>query len=770
MENTLKFEAGVIWAENCSRSYDQYVAFRRNFRTDEDGACRVRLFAETYYNLYIDGEFIHRGPVRRHEQSAEYDEIECYLKKGEHTLAVLVHWLGRECAAHRLTAPAFWCNTEGVAEIATDAGWKARFCGEFHSDGEMLSHFDFRENLDLQAFDMGWLYPEYDDSRWEAARLICAADSEQDPHKNYSPRKMKLFSYAWERAVITKSGRFKESRPEEKFFFDRFMARERDTDTADGSFAVAAFNTVISGTVFVRYSNAAPGTELIIGYDDNINEHGMPNPGRYMVYGDRFLLPQGDGEFEVLMPRGFRYLLIDVSGECRIEKVLARKELYPYLPKSMEFSDPYWKTLYRQSVLTQRICTIDGYTDCVNRERVLWLGDAWIDAMSAYYAEPDRGLLLTTLYEHAMGQVESGAVGGYNSSNFQPDWIHIASYNLMYLNMLCDYVLFTGSEEDIIPLKNTARGIIRFINGNRNENGIFDTRYKDCSNYWDWGYKDAPGQSLKTNAFFIYTIERMAEFEIFRELTAELLPELQPLREKCRELFWDEKRRIFHDGCLLGEKPDPLSTQCANALAVLSGICGDELCDELLERICDPAELDAVPVGENQAEEQHTPDREKILPSGTMYSALIVSMALFEKKRYDLGLRYMREVWGPFESLPTLPELRFNGPNNTMCHGWSGGPAYLIPRYLWGLYPSSPAWKSAVLTVPDVKPWQLSCAGGKIETPQGDITVQWFNMGGSLKLTAALPKSVELQLSYCGGTMIFKDTVNCVIIDKRTEH
>ena len=73
--------ANVIWPQNCSREEDLYALFRKTF-SHNGRSCKVRLFANTYYNLYIDGSFLHRGPVRRHEMHAEFD-IDYAIKLSE---------------------------------------------------------------------------------------------------------------------------------------------------------------------------------------------------------------------------------------------------------------------------------------------------------------------------------------------------------------------------------------------------------------------------------------------------------------------------------------------------------------------------------------------------------------------------------------------------------------------------------------------------------------------------------------------------------------
>ncbi len=758
-------KTNILWSKNVTRHEDQYVAFRKVFKATADGKFTLDLYADTYYNLYIDGQFIHRGPVRRHETAAQYDTLTFDLTAGTHVIAVLVHWVGREHAAHRNGKAAFWCVGEGCGcEFMSGGDWKAQYCDAFLED-DMFGCYDFRENVDVRQFPTDWNTLTYDDSMWENAAVLCEAGSDADVHRNYTRRTMKNFSYVLAEADILKRGAYAETLDPAEYYYDRFSARKHSAaiEAADGTSVVAGFDCTLSGTAIVEYSNAEDGDELILAYDDRFDdgECAMPVYGKLFYYGDRFALPAGSGKVEVFFPRGFRYVWADLSGKGKIEKISARKEVYPYLPKSISTESAFLNNLYEQSIRTQHICTIDGFTDCINRERVLWLGDAWIDTMSAYFYEADAGLLLTTMYEHALGRNATGAIGGYNSSDLQPEWLYITSYNLMYLHILCDYIRYTDHAEDILPLKDVVRSILDYLRKGFNEDGIYDSITQGGGNFWDWGNADARGQVLKTNAFYIYTVERMSELEFFKDVVEEIDIDLDELRKKCFNLFWDEDRRVFHDGCERGQELNPICSQLANALAVLSGICPPELRDEVLERIVDPAGLDEVPYGENQ-EREFQQNFEKILPTGTMYSSMMVAMAMFEANRYDLALPYMEEVWGPFADLPTLPELRRNGLNNTMCHGWSGGAGYLIPRYLLGVTPLENGWKSAQL-VPAKE--GLTHAEGRIPTPNGDLTVQWYRMGNALKVSAVLPGTMSLTIRWNGRNVTLTESGEIILIE-----
>ena len=747
--------AHVIWPENCSRQEDLYALFRKTF-THSGSTCKVRIFANTYYNLYIDGSFLHRGPVRRHEAHAEFDELTLELAPGSHVIAVLVHHLGVECAGHRMGSRSFWCEIEtGDDVITSDESWKAIECTSFRTLGWISSHFDFCEDVDLTNFPTGWEQPDFDDSHWPGAQMLCPVGSDRDIHKNYTARTLKTFAYPREQGVIVRRGNYTNCKSSTDFYVKDFFNRNRDADHADGSYVLASFSATISGCVEIHYENESSQAEIIIAYDDLLNDNGFISLGRMGDFADRFIVPQGSGIAKVFMPRGFRYVLADISGSGHITAIYAEKEEYPYEEKTgFSAGLSYWTDLYTQSVRTQQVCTIDGFTDCVNRERVLWLGDAYLDCLGAYYSTADKGLLLTTLYEHAMGADTCGALGGYNSSDLRPAWLYMPAYNMMFLHMLCDYILYTGDEESVLPLKDTARGILRFLQDNMNQRGIFDSTWKGCNNYWDWGYAEPEGESLKANAYFIHTVERMASLSFFRDVVDDaLLKKTQALKLLCRDLFWDDRKQVYRD-CSTSN----LTTQGASAYAVLGGVCPRERIPQLLRRITDGRLLDTIPVGENQENENSAPDENKILPAATMYGATAVCRAMLENGMMAEALDYIRHVWGDFEGLPTLPELRRNGINNTMCHGWSAAPAFLLPMYVLGLRPLQPGCKQLLFAPPCLESHTLSQAKGSMPTPYGTVYAQWCRCGDFLRVEFTIPAQITLTLSIAGQEYTFKQS------------
>ncbi|MBN2852317.1 MAG: hypothetical protein JXQ23_06230, partial [Clostridia bacterium] len=550
---------------------------------------------------------------------------------------------------------------------------------------------------------------------------------------------------------IISSGYFNESSIEtEKHAFGRkasLRIRNKDNKTPSGSYAVSDFGISCSGTVKLYYENAADGDELIISYDDMINSAMTVNPVRNTFgYSDRFILKKGSGVISGTMARGFRYVMVDLTGKGTVKKIDVLKEEYPYQSvKSFMASDPYLNTLFDQSVRTQQICTIDGFTDCVTRERVLWLGDAYMDCLGNYYSEPDKGLLLDTIYKHAHSQRENGSLGGYTMTDLSPEWICMVSYDMMWLHMVMDYVLFTGDVKSLTPLNETIINLLGYLNAQKNENGVIDTALGG-SGFWEWGFSELEGQLLMSNAYFIFTIERMYRDSYFSQfISTDLYEETKILKEKCRTLFYDEKPGLYKDAIRPDGSRYSLHSQTANAFTLLSGICEKEKQKELVERLMNHEKFGVMATGERpQDTEKIKHDLFKINPVSSMYSAMFVCQSLFANGFHEEALMVMKEVWGPFESLPTLPELRVNGSNNTMCHGWSGAPAFLLPMYILGLHPIEKGWEKTLFMPPVLSVDWLSCVKGTVKTPFGEIKAQWIRFDGGIKMAVTIPDEVTV--------------------------
>jgi len=78
------------------------------------------------------------------------------------------------------------------------------------------------------------------------------------------------------------------------------------------------------------------------------------------------------------------------------------------------------------------------------------------------------------------------------------------------------------------------------------------------------------------------------------------------------------------------------------------------------------------------------------------------------------------------------------------CHGWSAGPAYLLPAHVLGVQPAEPGFASVVI---EPQLGDLKWAEGTVPTPKGLIRLRWDRgpaMSGSVTLPAGMHGEVKL--------------------------
>ena len=67
-----------------------YSLFRRRFYRETPSRLRLLVSADSRYNLYLDGEFLGRGPVRGDLEHYRYELHELAVGAGEHVLSAEV--------------------------------------------------------------------------------------------------------------------------------------------------------------------------------------------------------------------------------------------------------------------------------------------------------------------------------------------------------------------------------------------------------------------------------------------------------------------------------------------------------------------------------------------------------------------------------------------------------------------------------------------------------------------------------------------------------
>ena len=92
------------------------------------------------------------------------------------------------------------------------------------------------------------------------------------------------------------------------------------------------------------------------------------------------------------------------------------------------------------------------------------------------------------------------------------------------------------------------------------------------------------------------------------------------------------------------------------------------------------------------------------------------------------------EAWQPSEK-----------PNLSFSHVWASSPAFLIPRYFFGLAPASPGWAEATLRP---QPGPVLSGSATLPTVRGPVAVSFSQTaagpGGCFTLRVAVPGGMAL--------------------------
>lgn len=187
------WNARWIWTGGDPKPQNSYTYFRKNLQLDSTPReAKLHLTADSRYQLFVNGKFVGRGPVRSDRRWLYYDtwDVAPHLKKGKNAVAVLVHHFGEGTFQYMqgrggLLAEVVGSNGKSLGH--TDASWRA-LRSEAWSGGRprMSIQLGFNEVYDARKAPVDWTEPTFVDQSWPQAQEIGAAGME--PWPNLVPR------------------------------------------------------------------------------------------------------------------------------------------------------------------------------------------------------------------------------------------------------------------------------------------------------------------------------------------------------------------------------------------------------------------------------------------------------------------------------------------------------------------------------------------------------------------------------------------------------
>lgn len=380
---------------------------------------------------------------------------------------------------------------------------------------------------------------------------------------------------------------------------------------------------------------------------------------------------------------------------------------------SFSCPDSLHNRIWDVSRRTLELCMHEHYEDCPWREQALYAMDARNQALAGYYCFGNYDFARASLDLLGKGMGEDGFLELCAPARVP---ITIPCFSLAWILALDDYLLFSGDRSFVASQLPVARRILETCARQSSGSLALTPRGPRMWNYYEW----APGMDgsdrglsaervdAPLNLFYLLALDaavRMAD--ACGESDEELAAKAAQVRQEFASNFWDADERAFRTRTGAGD--DPHFAELTQALAILAGV---------------------VPSGEEDAlRERLSRDSNGLVPCTLSHSLYRYEALLTDKERYaarvfdlisrDWGFMLAQGATSFWE---TIDGARAFSDAGSLCHGWSGIPAWFYGAYVLGVKPTAPGFSTYAM---DPVRGVFDSARGVVPTPSGPLQVKW---------------------------------------------
>ena len=402
---------------------------------------------------------------------------------------------------------------------------------------------------------------------------------------------------------------------------------------------------------------------------------------------------------------GCRYLQLFFYGsEVTVYHVGLRPVEYPVRAEAQfKSSDSLMDRIFAVSKDTLHCSMHDHYEDCPWREQALYAFDSRNQMLSGYYAFGEFTQPRESLRTLALSLREDGLLELCAPARVPVD---IPSFSLVFVTALEEYCRYSGDLEFGREMLPTAAVILQTAHGHFKD-GLMHN-YPGYWNFYEWrplleGLMHDSGASVDSplQLFYLLALQRMEKLCGYLHLAAPGLREEIAAVTEGMEQFWDESNGAYASFLINGEKVQ--YAQLVQSLVLYTGACPLErregLCKKLLA--------------------------DELVPVSLAYSIFKYEALLQQSREYaEEVFCQIAERWGNmlYQGATTFWETDVGADDfgwaGSLCHGWSGIPAYLFGAYILSVRPEEPGvWK-----VQEEEPC-MYYAEGKLFSPHGEMNV-----------------------------------------------
>lgn len=760
----------------------------------------VRVTADARYLLWVNGEFVGRGPARGFPWAQPYDDYDLtpFLRPGTNWIAAEVYQFGPGLGAFGQSAQGngVYASTgrtglllEGEARLSTDksmhirsdATWQARRA-DWHlslSAPYAYGAFSFQECVDGRREPAGWRMGRTDQG-WQAATEVAAPG--EAPWTGFEPRGLEPLRETLARPPLVaactgqSSPSADDPRGLTKLWQEETLEPVADLPTVDqdgwvevspgaGGFTALTFDLGWNPAAFPRLEvRGAQGNEVLdSAYGMAVGQDGRPAlipTGRAC---DRWIAPAGEGAWQAFLLRGYRYHTVKVRADhpvrLRVSAVIAHHEVSA--PFTFTCSDEGLTRAWLVTDRTLRANMLEAFVDNNWREQTQWLHDGCMGALGAWATYGDTALWRRLLRQTAQSAryLDDGAVHAMPACDpaYQRGVMPICDYSLQWLTSLEQYYAVTGDAALLREVLPAVRDCVRrHVEPGFTREGLF-IQPVGSKLFFDWAAPwDKRPYSLTLNLMALRALRSVAT--LARVVGDAALAEhseqrAAALTRAVTDRFWSETYR----GWLEHVEPSEQVRQ-----EVLASRSADWLKDpwqEIIKQLSPDRQptpctrhgnalalwlrlgsLEQQAAAAQLLVRAFEPKHENNNGMSPLWTEKIFG-ALFEAGRDVDAIRLLQSSFGTWARHGALHWGEGFGPG-AQAQLCGASVNWLLTSYVLGVRPGKAGFSEAVF---DPRPGEIVSAEGSVSTPLGPIHLAWRRTDNGITARIEKPEGVTLR-------------------------
>ncbi len=478
----------------------------------------IRITADDYYKLYINGRFAGQGPAQGYHICYYWNEFDItdYLEDGENEICADVYYQGLINRAYQSGDRRIGFIAElylgGKCILHTDSSWESAFIKGYNPSHIIGMNTMFSEDFDGRAGITGW--------------QSCAEIVTDHVFSPYSAKPLQVYKKQPCAIMPLKCG---------GYLYD--------------------FGEEITGTLRISARGEA-GTRVRILCGEELD--GSEERVRYnlrcgCLYEEYWTIPNGGGAFEQYDYRGFRYAAVIPQSGAEIASVEAIVRHYPFDDGycRLETSSPVLKQVWDICKNGVKYGSQECFVDCPTREKGQYAGDLTITSASHLILTGDSSLLKKAIDNQMQSSnIRRGLLAVAPGSFLQ----EIADYSFQFPILALRYYNAVGDKEYLGQNLRICQRIISHFKKYARDDGLL-CRVTDEWNLVDWpdnlrdGYdfpQDGSSEPHNVlNAFYIGCILQTEQIMDILDISYENESEL--LIKAFNREFFDPEAGLYKD-------------------------------------------------------------------------------------------------------------------------------------------------------------------------------------------------------------------------------